>query len=551
MKKSFFSKVLGLGFVNLALVLVAAVLGADSAFAMSEVTVVTEPTEKVNDSKGDATQMPGVGASQSEVVESDFTPEEIDQAIAEFQAYNTPVSASISALAESVSVDSYEVIHYRSATPIFTVDTINQTPIEATGSGSEWELTLPIAGSSVSNAALDRKTARLLYECKCVYVSNASGYAKDGNGAKDGMLALYVIKNDRTAGGEVVFRVLNPDTRTSGAEAVSIPAGAHLVLGATAVSESQREVAPDNFEPVPTTVYLQNRVFNIVMTLEWIEGKKKVKFAEEDMRKGALYSYKVGNEITDLIGFESKFKVEAGRQMADEYVYTSRGIIRQANMYYSYEDGNLKATDLTAMSQMQFTKFSANAKAQVFCGQDFIAQLLNMDLTVHKEIKFETVTLAGMEIKGWKNNFGELDFVYTPVFDLLGWEKCAFICDVANARKYNKKGPKFETVDMRQGSAETRNAKRDIYSQIYGVALRGYNAMFVGPASELASIATNFSNFTVSVSSVETLPEGDAISTATVYHLDKAVNGFKAGSLVTRNDANTAWVLYTGPAQRV
>lgn len=545
MKKAFLSKVAGLGILNAVCILLAAVLGADSAFAMSDVSVVTGATEKVDDSKGLATQMPGVGASQSEAIESDFTPEEIDQAIAEFQAYQTPVEASISALAEKVNVESYEVIHYRSATPVFTIQTTNNAPVSSGAYGPEQEIELTIGTD------IERKIARLLYECKNVYVLEGVGYVGDGTTTKDGSLALYVIKNDRTNGGKIRFRVLNPCTAAEAAGGVSsaIPANSHLVIGATAASESQREVAPDNFEPVPTTVYLQKRVFNIVMTLEWIEGKKKVKFAEEDMRKGALYSYKVNNEITDLIGVQSKFKVESGRQMADEYVYTSRGIIRQANMYYSYEDGKLKAEDLTAIAKMQFTKFSANNVAQVFCGQDFIESLLNMDFTVHKEITFKDVEFGGLSLKGWKNNFGELDFVYCPVFDLLGFEKCAFAVDLKNARNYTKKGPKFETVDMRQGAAETREAKRDIYSQIYGVALRGYNALFIGPASELASIATNFSNFTKSVETKGSLPE--TFSTATVYYLTAADGGFPAGSFVERNDANTGWKLYNGDIQRV
>lgn len=546
MKLNSIFKAHGMGILNILLVALAAALGADSAFAMAEVSVVTDPVEKVADSKGDETQMPGVGASQSEVTESDFTPEEIDQAIAEFQAYQTPVQASISSLAEKVDVDAYEVIHYRSATPVFVVSTINSSSISSDAYGKDQSIELTIG------THIEKKTARLLYECKNIYVREGAGYLPDGT--RDGMLALYVTKNERSTGGKVVFRVLNPDERTQagGGSKSAIPANAHLIIGATAAAESQREVAPDNFEPVPTTVYLQKRVFNIVMTLEWIEGKKKVKFAEEDMRKGALYSYKVNNEITDLIGVQSKFKVESGRQMADEYVYTSKGILRQVNMYYSYEDGNLVAEDLTAIAKMQFTKFSANREAQCFCGQDFIENLLNMDLTVHKEIKFEDVDFMGFSVKGWKNNFGQINFIYTPVLDLLGFDACALLVDVKNARNYTKKGPKFETVDMRQGAAETRDAKRDIYSQIYGVALRGYNAMFIGPASELSAVATNFSNFTVTVSQVSELPTSN-ISPTTVYYLTAAdtTAGFPANVFVERNESNTAWKLYNGPVQRV
>lgn len=538
--KAFIEKVRSVGFWNLALVLLAAALGADSAFAMADVTVVTEPTEKVPDSKGDPTQMPGVGASQSEAVESEFTPEEIDAAIAAFQAYQTPVEACISELAEKVNVESMEVIHYRSATPVFNITLLNGTSL--TEDTEDHTITLTV-GTHIT-----KKNARLLYECKTVFCKGAYGYTEDGQ--KDGILSMYVLKNDYAASnGTVVLRVLNHDTQVSKTP-TSLPAKAELILGCALTSESQREVAPDNFEPVPTKVYLAKRTFNIVMTLEWINGKKKVKFAEEDMRKGALHAYKIGNEIVDLIGTNAKFKVEAGRQMGDEYVYEPKGIIRQVNMYYSYEDGKLTPENLTAIAQMQFTKFSANREAQAFCGQDFIAMLLNMDLTVHKEIRFENVDFMGLTVKGWKNNFGQINFIYAPIFDLLGFDKCALLVDLKNARNYIKRSAQMETVDMRQGAAETRDAKRDIYSQIYGVALRGYNAMLIGPASQMADIATNFSNFTVAVESVEALP-GSGFSTSVVYYLTKDSGNFKAGSFVCRNEANTSWVLYDGALQKV
>lgn len=552
MSKSLF-KALGMAF-NAILIVLAAALGADSAFAMSAVTEVTEAMDtagssqgtyqKVDDSKGLPTQMPGVGASESEAVDSGFSAEEIDQAIAEFQAYQTPVEASISALAEKVNVNSYEIIHYRTATPVFMVQTINAASKNAddSGYGKEQTFTLTIGTD------IERKASRLLYECKNIYVKEGIGYDEDGN--EDGMMALYVLENDRS---KVVLKVLNPDpTGASSADCSVFPAKAHLIIGAVAAAESQREVAPDNFEPVPYTTFLQKRIFNIVLTQDWIEGKKKIKFAEEDLRKGALYSYKVNNEITDLIGVQSKFKVEAGRQMGDEFVYTSRGLLRQVNMYYSFQNDKLTAHDLTAIAKMQFTKFSANNVARVFCGQDFIEYLLNMDLTAHKEIKFEDVQYGGLTMKGWKNNFGTLEFVYTPVFDLLGFEKCAFVVDLKNARNYIKRGAKMETVDMREGAHETREAKRDIYSQIYAVALRGYNAMFIGPQSDMAAVGMAFSNITITVTSASALPT-TGIEVGVIYYLtaDDDTAGFKKGSFVERNEANTAWRFYNGPIQTV
>ena len=104
----------------------------------------------------------------------------------------------------------------------------------------------------------------------------------------------------------------------------------------------------------------------------------------------------------------------------------------------------------------------------------------------------------------------------------------------------------ISSVDMRQGAAETREAKRDIYSQIYAVALRGYNAILIGPASGLASSATEFSNLTSNFVTVASLPT-EGYSTSTIYYLSAASNGFEAGSFVERNETNTGWKLYNGP----
>ena len=148
------------GLFNILLVFLAAVLGADSAFAMAEVVVSTETAadQKTPDSKGDDTQIPGLGANISSEVESEFTEEEIDRTLAEFQAYQTPANASIMNLAEKVNVDGYEVTHYRTASPIFEVETLAQ----ATASDSdrdEQEITLKI-GTHIA-----RKDAKNLYEC--------------------------------------------------------------------------------------------------------------------------------------------------------------------------------------------------------------------------------------------------------------------------------------------------------------------------------------------------------------------------------------------------
>ena len=107
----------------------------------------------------------------------------------------------------------------------------------------------------------------------------------------------------------------------------------------------------------------------------------------------------------------------------------------------------------------------------------------------------------------------------------------------------------MESVDMRTGAAETREAKRDIYSQIYAVALRGYNAMLVGPASEMASVGIALNNLTTTVTSISALP-GEP-SSDTVYYLTKAAGSFKAGSFIEYDSESSSWKLYAPNYVRV
>jgi hypothetical protein len=87
-----------------------------------------------------------------------------------------------------------------------------------------------------------------------------------------------------------------------------------------------------------------------------------------------------------------------------------------------------------------FTNNAANNKARVYCGKDYLEALMNIDFTVHKEIKFEVVDEGGITINGWRNNFGSLHFVHLPILDLVGMEEYALVVDIWNANRYVKEG---------------------------------------------------------------------------------------------------------------
>ena len=541
MKKLFKSHI---GIFSLLIVALAAALGADSGFAMA-VTLVSGTTEKIDDDQGLATQMPGVGANTTEAVESGFSQEEIDQAIALFRPFKTPLEYSITMEAIQRPVQKNEVTHYRSGTSLFDVTTIAN--ITSAADGSNEILTIKYSGSSYASgtAALSTKAdLRLLTESKLVHAPKGGTYtAADTSTANSGPLSFMVLTNDGTY---ATLLVLNPPMVSSAAAHVTIPSGSKLSIGSTAGSESQMIVAPDNYEPVPITRYLQKRISNIVMTDDWISDKKKVAFAESDLRQNALYNFQVGNEINDWLGVQTRYKVDVSNShMNDEFVYTSEGVLRQIKMFYSYEDNNLTAYDLNAIAKIDFTHYADNNYAKAYCGRDFIECLLNMDMTVHKEVRFENVDVAGMAIKAWKNNFGQIDFVYAPVLDLIGFEKFAAVIDIKNAVHYVKRANKTDSVDMKKGTGEVREAKREIYSRIDCIALRGYNSILVGPASEITNTSVllpNITNFATAWDGVTAISPSDG----DVVYLTADYGGYAAGTLLQYVAATTSWVEYAG-----
>lgn len=545
-------KIHGLGLFSMLLVVAAAVLGADSSFAMA-VTLVSGNTEKVNDDKGLATQMPGVGANTTEAVESGFSAEEIDEAIAQFRPFKTPLEYSIVMEAVQRPVEKYEVIHYRTGTTLFDVATVKNVTT-ADDSGNEMLYLTYGSDSGSYTAALNSKSdLRLFTESKVIHFPKGGTYT-DTVTKKSGQLSFLVTKND---GSKVDLLLLNPVSVSSSHVRVTIASGSKAIIGVVAASESQMIVAPDNYEPVPTTVYLQKRISNIVMTDDWIKDKKKVAFSESDVRQNALYNFQVANEINDWLGVQSRFKVDvSNNHMNDEFVYTSEGVLRQIKMFYAYQDNNLKSTDLNAIAKIDFTKYADNNYAKAYCGKDFILALLNMDLTVHKEIKFENVDVAGMAIKSWKNNFGTIDFVYTPTLDLIGFSKYAAVIDIENAVHYVKRASKTDSVDMKQGTGEVREAKREIYSRIDAIALRGYNAILVGPSSEIASasgLLPNISTFAAAWNGLYSPNSDNANITSAASLTDKMVVyltanafGFSAGDLITYSASTTSWSAFSG-----
>lgn len=468
----------------------ACLLGADSSFLMAATLADNTPPPAFASGQGAPTPDPddraintrldGQGAAATTATELEFTAEEIDRSIALFRPFTNPLEHDIALMAKQQQVNGREIQHYRSGTKIFTVTTQS-----AVTSSFDGEFLVIEFEYGVGKPLATKADLRLLNPDRSVHAPLLNVVI---GGKNYGSLSMHVLDNNGSkATAIVVNQVENPSLSTT----VTIPAGTRLVIGSNVGHESQMHTSPDNMVPVPKTVYTEKRICNIVFTDAWNEAKKKIEFDENDLRNDALYNFQVANEINDLVGQMGKFKVKAGKHMADEYVYRAEGILPQISMQYAYDETRgITPADLNAIAKFQFTTFSVSDYARAYCGQDFLEMLMNMDLTVHKDIKFERVTEAGLSINGWRNNFGKIDFVYNPVFDLLGLEACAAIIDIKSAVHYINHGQRTYKLDMKKGGGnDNYEAERDVYTKTECICLKGRNSIFVGPSEMLLSLS--------------------------------------------------------------
>lgn len=522
--KGIFNKSLFSNAFMMLLSVLAVALGADSSFAMSVAgaEVTTESTTATADDKGLETQLDGKAATSTHATETGFEEDEIEQTIAVFRPYRFPLEYDIIKNAQQVTVKSYHPIHYRSGSNV----------LEATIGGSD--VTIP-AGKDASFTITASNIAsgkEALTVWSTVYAKNVQGFAEDGT-TEDGELCLFV--KNVAANGDVTVQALNSSTAGG-----KIPAGTELAVGTTAAYEAQMVVEPDNFQPVQKEVYLQKKLSNIVFTDDWLDQAKKVPFIEKDIRNNALYNFKRKNARTHWLGVKKRIKVKVDN-LGEQYVYFEEGVLRQIPMFYPYANGVLKFADLNAIAKMQFAKYSANNEARVYCGKNAIERLLNIDMTVHKEIKFEDVNEAGMTIRRWKNNFGTLEFVHDPTLDDIGYEDYFVVVDIKNAVRYVKRDQRTDKQDMKKGTGEVQEAQREIFSMIDCLALKGYNAILVGPAEKMGLVkgltaAQNI--YQVAASLPESPKEG------TMVYLTADNGGFKANDIVIFKDG--AWTAFNG-----
>ena len=496
-----------MGFLSFLLVAAAAVLGADCSFAMAEVMGAPDPDVKdakeglTNEEAGyapDAKGMNTVGegaATATKADETEFSEEEIDRQIAQAFVFNFPLQYYIVNMARQQAVKTYHPKHYRSGSAKLDM----KTKAQITSNGD----ILTVKAENLES------NFRALKVYSTVFFRDVQGYDPK-TGAPKGDLMGYITGVEGTTATILLLNQEGAHNETL-VNAV-IPADTHIVLGATAGSETQLVVPPDNYQPVAYEVYLQKKLSNIVWSKEWEQQAKKVDFAQKDLRNNALWIFKYKNAVAHWLGTQMVKNIDVGGDLGEERVYFEEGLLNQVNMMYSYED--ITPATLNKISRMQFTRFSKNNHAVAFCGAGFLEKLQNMDVQKVQSLGLKGVEITGgLIVKRWESIFGNIDFVYDPILTELGFADYAYLCDIKELTRYVKREQKESTIDMEKTS-DAREAKREMVSIIDCVASRGYNSILIGPSADVVR-AQRLGSMEVIITEVDELPstanDGDVV----------------------------------------
>lgn len=544
MKITNFIKTHKMGVLSFLLVMIATALGADSSFAMAEVALTgadggmsPEAPAAQEDHRGYETQHQGEGATAGAARAAGLEVEEIEPLIAKFRPYQFPTEYIIMTKMQQRKVQSYEVSHYRSGATV--LEAVTGKAITSTGSFDKKNVAFTLTPDTDIASG-----AEAIHEYDTIYVADVMGYDTATGAAQTGGLFLFVTKADETS---IKMVVINPPATGT----VTIPSGTTLTVCGNACSESQMVVDPETYLPEKDTLYLQKKISNIVMTDEWIEQAKKVKFITEDIVDNGLYNHKRKAARSHWLGMQYMTQVKVkDAKIGTEPVYMERGILRQINMSYTYAGSELQWNDLIAINKMMFTDNAANTSAVALLGKNMHEKLLHLvvrETQLNKGLKFETVEEMGITIHKWRDGFGTLEFIYDPTLNDIGYSDYMVILDCENAVHYYKKIEAESKQDLKK-TGEAREAERRILQTIDCVGLKGYNSIIVGPASGAAKIAA-LDGVSLNAISAASLPSTPADKTVVFLTADNG--GFAKGTLVQYDGASKTWHEYEGVVEEI
>lgn len=581
------------GVVGMVLFVLALVFGGSAAMAAAGATTNTVPeilNEPSPDTKKNPTELGGVGASATLTNESEIEAREIDRRMVMFTPYKLPELQIKVNLKNTIPVSKYYIEYPTAgATPLdFAMD--YAATASAHTASAEWGVHNDEGGAA--GYPISEDAFRALTETTTFLLEGVQGYRIPEDGSTtpepDGDLMLQVTNwNEATM--KITVVPINGWEYYNGAwksvMPTSIAAGTEIHVMATACSESQREVAPENYLPVTKSVYLQKQVTNLVLTDDFLRQMKEIEFGKKELNDRAVYNMNRKASRTFWLGAEGKRQVTPGKHMAKEDVFYTRGVLRQI-LNKIVVDGDIDFDLLNIICDIQFGVNSLSDQATVFIGSKFNLKLMKLftqnaprNITL-ADFPNETLRLSFKQYT--LNAVGTLNFIHSKTLDDIGYSECAVVLDTDNMTRYVKFDLQQSQVDMKKGggpNGETREAERDIYCMADAVSTRGCNSILIGPSKKIfGAYSENEMDsdiLTLTETMLDTYTSGldpDATQATSAFNsgntafaiavgdndqpkdgariylgADDPYTGYSAGNTVIWSATKSAWELYSGP----
>lgn len=561
------------------LVALAAMLGADGAFAMAVDPIVESPAGNPSDNmdlynastnpggrpadetlqadeQGGKTQLQNKAATATDVRDAGLEAEDYDKDVDDFRKFRFPEETYFARRCRPVKCNSYVHGHYRSGSTdleaVFNGISGNGITIQNNGSASE-QYAYATKILTIPSSAFDNPEC--LTEYSTVNVKGVEGFKKDdeGNEISDGSLVLFVLDHKYASGGvdNIVFKVMNPPFVTSpSVTSVTIPVNASFYVMATACSESQMHVASETYLPEKFDVFLQKKIVTCVITDAFEQQDKKVSHKTANVLANAEYNFKRKCARSHWNGTQARIDIQVPETGNREAVYMENGILRQIPMLYTHDE-TLTDDDLLALTTLMFTNNSMSDNATVFCGKKAMQRFIKLvnSSTKFKDVGKVEVNEYGIKVRNYLDNFGKFEFVWAPTLDDLGYEQYMVVLDLEHATRPYMLNDKKTTRDMSK-TAEAREAKEHNLCRIDCIALNGFNAIIACPASAALS-AANLGGIEANFQSVSALPTGASLTAdakTKKYYLtaDDSAAGFVAGDVVEWDTDLNGWVKFQG-----
>jgi len=469
----------------------------------------------------DGAALPTGGIGAGNLIERD-----IDKELAEFESDDTPLM-TLMLNAKKVSVSSPEVDHYmidEEKTSLMTKDALAATTAQQ---------------AVLSVEAEDQGLCQIYGTLR---VRGVNGYSEDGQTETPGRdLQLFIAGRDATTNNPIVRAVNGPKTNKTDEYCTipAIPAGTTIDILGNALHETQRKVEPDSVLPVPTTVYLQKRGMNQVVSDYFDSQKKRIPFSRALIAEHCLKKFKRGGNRTLWVGKKGKFSVqdpETGAQV----IYFTEGVLGQFKREVQHT-GKWTYEEFIAIAKMFYTGSDVPDGAICLCGKNFLENIQCIDFQKHPEVKIEVKTnKLGWEITSIHTVFGDLEFKREPTLDKIGFSNSAGIFGVGRLVHYQRVAEHKESERI-----EGHEANRESVIVWDALALKGVCHLFVN--GEGAGAAQNATSYKMWDSAAA--PTGDDLTAGTVYYLLQDCPGISSKAQLGETwlyGADGTWSEYLG-----